>query len=150
MASIWIDGDACPKVIKEIIFKAAKRTQTKCTLVANQFMSLPPSPLIKRIVADQGFDEADNIIIESVVAGDIVITSDLALADGCLKKQAHVISPRGELYRSSTINQKLAMRDFNETMRGSGLHSGGQKPSTQKETLLFANQLDRLLVKAKP
>ncbi|WP_419419576.1 YaiI/YqxD family protein [Legionella sp. D16C41] len=149
MTSIWIDGDACPKAIKEIIFKAAIRNKIKCILVANQFMNLPPSPMIQRIIVDQGFDKADQLIIESILTGDIVITSDIPLAESCINKQAKVISPRGELFNANTIKQKLAIRDFNEVMRSSGLHSKGPNSLTQKDIKLFANQLDRLLVKAK-
>ncbi len=145
--SIWIDGDACPKAIKEIIFKAVRRTQIKCLLVANKLVDVPLSPLIKRIVVEKGFDKADDIISDAVTVGDIVITSDLPLAENCLMKQAKVISPRGELFNINTIKQKLAMRDFNEVMRGSGLHSAGAKPLNAKDINLFANQLDRLLAK---
>lgn len=144
---IWIDGDACPKVIKEIIFKASKRTKTECILVANQFMNIPPSPFIKRQMVEQGFDKADDTIAESVNAGDIVITSDIPLAENCLTKNAYVISPRGEMFSLSTIKQKLAMRDFNEVMRSSGLHSGGPKSLSKKDITQFANQLDRLLAR---
>ncbi len=149
MTSIWIDGDACPKAIKDIVFKAANRTKTKCILVANQMVPVPPSPMIKRIIVSQGFDQADQTIIDSTQPGDIVITSDLPLAESCLEKQAHVISPRGELFSSNTIKQKLAMRDFNEVMRGSGIHSGGPKPMGAKEVSQFANHLDSLLMKVK-
>lgn len=149
MTSIWIDGDACPKAIKEIIFKAANRTKIKCILVANQLMSLPPSPLIKRLVVERGFDEADKAIVEAVIAGDIVITADLALAEDCLTKHSHVISPRGELFTTNTIKQRLAMRDFNEVMRGSGIHAEGPKSLTPKDIQQFANQLDRLLGRVK-
>ena len=149
MTSIWIDADACPKIIKEVIFKAAKRTKIECFVVANQFMSLPSNPLVKRIIVEQGFDKADNVIEESVVSGDVVITADLPLAEECLNKKASVISPRGELFSLSTIKQKLAMRDFNEVMRGSGLHSKGMKPLNNKDVTLFANQLDRVLAKLK-
>lgn len=147
MTSIWIDGDACPKVIKDIIFKAVHRTKINCILVANQLMNLPPSPLIKRLVVERGFDAADKAIEDGVSAGDIVITSDLPLAEGCLNKQSHVISPRGELFSTNTIRQKLAMRDFNEVMRGSGIHADGPKPFSPKDIQQFANQLDRLLAK---
>lgn len=147
MTSIWIDADACPKAVKEVIFKAAKRTKIECFVVANQFMSLPANPLVKRIVVEQGFDKADNVIEESVVSGDIVVTADLPLAEACLNKKASVISPRGELFSLNTIKQKLALRDFNEVMRGSGLHSKGMKPLSAKDVTQFANQLDRSLAK---
>lgn len=144
---IWIDGDACPKAIKDIIFKAAKRTKTVCILVANQLINLPSSPFIKRLVVEQGFDKADDHIAASAHEGDIVITADLPLAESCLNKKALVVSPRGELFTLNTIKQKLAMRDFNEVMRGSGIHSSGPKSLSQRDIMQFANQLDRLLAK---
>ncbi len=147
MRTIWIDGDACPNAIKTIIFKAAERSQTQCIVVANHFINLPPSAFIKRRVVTQGFDKADDEIADSVQARDIVITSDLPLAESCLQNQAFVISPRGELFSRETIKQKLAMRDLNETLRGSGIHSGGAKPQSAKDVNQFANQLDRLLAK---
>lgn len=145
MAIIWIDGDACPKAIKEIIFKAANRTKTQCVIVANQYMSLPPSAYIRRAVVEQGFDKADDFIEASVNAKDIVITQDIPLAKACLDKAAAAISPRGERFTLDTINQKLAMRDFNEVMRGSGIHASGPKALSAQDVNQFANQLDRLL-----
>lgn len=142
---IWIDGDACPKAIKDVIFKASNRTKTECILVANQFMQLPPSRFIKRMMVGQEFDAADDVIAESVCENDVVITSDLPLGKSCLDKCAKVISPRGESFSLETINQKLAMRDLNETLRGSGIHSGGSKPMSAKDVNQFANQLDRIL-----
>lgn len=147
MNSIWIDGDACPKAIKEIIFKAAKRTKTLCILVANHFQAIPSSPFIKRMMVEQGFDKADDAIAEAVTASDIVITNDLPLADECLQKGAFVISPRGERFNQDTIKQKLAMRDLNENLRSSGIHSGGPKQMSKSDVMQFANQLDRLLNK---
>lgn len=147
MANIWIDGDACPKPVKDILFKAAIRTRTPCHIVANQLMTVPSSPFIKRILAEKSFDSADRLIEHSVQAGDIVVTSDLPLVEACLEKQAAVISPKGELFSLNSIKQKLAMRDFNEVMRGSGIHTGGPKPLSAKDISLFANQLDRLLAK---
>lgn len=147
MTQIWIDGDACPKAVKEIIFKAANRTKTTCMLVANQYIPLPPSPYIKRMIVEQGYDKADDAIADAVIEGDIVITSDLPLADLCLNKNALVINPRGELYSSETIKQKLAMRDFNELMRGSGIHGSGPKQISNRDINDFANSLDRLLAK---
>ena len=148
MITIWIDGDACPKAIKEVIFKAANRTNTLCMMVANQYIALPPSPFIKKMIVEQGFDKADDAIAQSVKPSDVVITSDLPLAESCLSEKAYVISPRGELFSLDTINQKLAMRDFNEVMRGSGIHTSGPKQFSAKDINQFANQLDRLLTKA--
>lgn len=143
--TIWIDGDACPKVIKAIIFKAAIRTKTTCHFVANHFSALPRSPFIKRVLVEQGFDKADDMIAERVQEKDIVVTGDLPLAEACLKKKANVISPRGKRFDSGTIMQQLAMRDFNETMRGSELHTGGPAAMNERDVQQFANQLDRLL-----
>lgn len=146
---IWIDGDACPKAIKDIIFKAVNRSKIECVIVANQFINIPLSNLIKRLIVEPGFDKADDKITELVNPGDLVITADLPLAETCLVKQAQVISPRGELYSLNSIKQKLAMRDFNEVMRGSGIHSSGPKAMASKDMSQFANQLDRLLAKMK-
>lgn len=150
MPSLWIDGDACPKSIKEIIFKAAKRTRTHCYLVANHFINLPQSPYIHRLLVEQGFDKADDAIEKKVGVNDLVITSDLPLAEACLIKKAVVISPRGEAYSVETIKQKLAMRDFNEALRSSGIHSAGLKQLSSREISLFANQLDGYLAKNCP
>jgi uncharacterized protein YaiI (UPF0178 family) len=147
LMAIWIDGDACPKTIKEIIFRAAIRTKQTCYLVANQFILMPQSPYLKRVLVEQGFDKADDAIEERVCPKDLVITSDLPLAEACLNKKAQVLSPRGECYSVETIKQKLAMRDFNEVMRSSGLHSGGPKQLSQREINQFANQLDKFLAK---
>ncbi len=149
MSSIWIDADACPKAVKEIIFKAANRTKTPCMVVANQYMSLPPSAFIKRVMVEQGFDKADDFIADAIKKGDIAITSDLPLAEACLNKGAYAISSRGELFSLDTIKQKLAMRDFNEVMRSSGVHSSGPKPLGAREINQFANQLDTLLARSK-
>jgi uncharacterized protein len=146
---IWIDGDACPKAIKNILLKAAVRTKTECTLVANHFVALPASPFINRKIVEKGFDVADDTIALSIQKNDVVITSDIELASRCLDKQAFAISPRGELYSRETIKQKLAMRDFNETLRGSGLHSGGPSKLDDKAINLFANHLDSLLSRFK-
>ncbi len=150
MITLWIDGDACPKAVKEILFRAAIRTKTNCILVANHFIPLPKSPFIQLKQVDKGFDKADDLIANHVNKRDIVITSDLPLADTCLSKNAFVISPRGEQYRRDTMKQKLAMRDFNEVMRGSGIHSKGPSALSAKDINQFANQLDRLLSMNRP
>ncbi len=144
---LWIDGDACPKLIKNIIFKAAVRTKTACMIVANHFSQIPPSPYIKRQVVEQGFDSADKAIEDAIDANDVVITADLPLAEACLIKKAYALSPRGELFDLGSIKQKLAMRDFNETMRSSGIHSQGPSALGEKDIRQFANALDRLLAK---
>ena len=146
---IWIDADACPVVIKEILFKAAHRTKTECTLVANQFIKTPPSPFIKAVQVKAGFDVADNEIVKAAEAGDLVITSDIPLASEVIDKGALALSPRGELFTSENIKGRLNIRDFMDTMRASGEHGGGPPPLGLADRQKFANQLDRLLTKAK-
>lgn len=142
---IFVDADACPVVIKDIIFRAAERTQTHTLLVANQLVRVPPSRFISAITVSSGFDEADNEIVRRCEAGDLVITADIPLAAEVLAKGAHAINPRGEKYHADTIRQKLTMRDFMDTLRGSGIHTGGPPPLNQSDRQAFANQLDKLL-----
>ncbi len=139
---IWVDADACPVVIKEILFKAANRTETEMTLVANHSVSIPPSPFIDFIHVGSGFDVADNEIVQRLNAGDLVITSDIPLADEVITKGAQALSPRGELFTAENIKPKLNMRDFMETMRSSGIQTGGPAPLNQADRQAFANQLD--------
>jgi len=146
---IWVDADACPVVIKEILFRAAERKQVALTLVANKAMQVPRSPFITTKQVGQGFDVADDYIAEQVEAGDIVITGDIPLAAEVLKKKGHAINPRGERYSQETINQRLGMRDFMDTLRSSGIHTGGPPPLNQTDRRNFANELDRLLAKAR-
>lgn len=144
---IWVDADACPTVIKDILFKAAERTQTALTLVANQPIRVPGSRVIKSIQVQPGFDVADNEIVKLTEAGDLVITSDIPLADEILAKGGQALSPRGELYTASNIKSRLNMRDFMDTMRASGEHTGGPAPLSQSDRQQFANHLDRILQK---
>ncbi len=144
---IWIDADACPVVIKEILFKAAMRTRVLTTLVANQPMRTPPSDYIKTLKVSSGFDVADNEIVKQVSAGDLVITSDIPLAAEVIEKGAHALNPRGELYSASSIKSRLNMRDFMDTLRSSGIHTGGPPPLSQSDRQSFANHLDRLLTR---
>lgn len=144
---IWVDADACPVVIKDILFKAAERTQTELTLVANQPLRVPGSRYIKAIQVQSGFDVADNEIVKLTEAGDLVITSDIPLADEVLAKGGKALSPRGELYTASNIKSRLNMRDFMDTMRASGEHTGGPAPLSQSDRQQFANHLDRILQK---
>lgn len=146
---IWVDADACPVVIKEILFRAAERKQLPLTLVANKAMQTPKSPFITAKQVGHGFDVADDYIAEQVEEGDIVITADIPLAAEVLKKGGYAINPRGERYSNETINQKLGMRDFMDTLRSSGIHTGGPPPLNQTDRRNFANELDRLLVKHK-
>lgn len=145
---IWIDGDACPNPVKEITFKAAMRTKTALTLVANQDIRVPRSPLIKSIRVSQGFDEADNYIVANAKAGDLLITADIPLAAEAMESGIIAVNPRGELYSQETIKQKLNMRDFMEVMRSSGEHTGGPKPFGNAEKQAYANALDRILRQA--
>jgi len=144
---IWVDADACPVVIKEILFKAALRTQTELTLVANQLISKPNSPLIKMKQVSSGFDVADDEIVKLVEKNDLVITSDIPLAAEVIEKGAYALSSRGELHTPDNIRARLNMRDFLDTMRASGEHTGGPPPLGQKDKQAFANQLDRILAK---
>lgn len=142
---IWVDADACPKVIKEILYRAAQRVKCNLILVANQGLSVPKSPYIKTVRVTAGFDVADNYIVQQVSAGDLVITSDIPLAAEVLAKGAEALNPRGEVYDPNTIKQKLTMRDFMDEMRGSGVMTGGPPPLSQTERREFANALDRFL-----
>jgi uncharacterized protein YaiI (UPF0178 family) len=144
---IWIDADACPVVIKEILFKAANRTQTPCTLIANQYISTPPSAYITAIQVSQGFDVADKEIVKRASENDLVITSDIPLANEIIEKGAFALSPRGEMYSRENIKARLNMRDFMETLRASGEQTGGPPPLNQQDRQEFANQLDRYLRK---
>ncbi|HEY8569454.1 YaiI/YqxD family protein [Microbulbifer sp.] len=149
MAKIWVDADACPTAMKEILFRAAERTQTELTLVANQFIRVPPSPFIRSLQVSSGFDVADNEIAQRCEAGDLVITADLPLAADVIDKGATALNPRGEKYTKANIRARLNMRDFMETLRSSGVHTGGPPPLGQQERKAFADQLDRWLAQAK-
>jgi len=145
---IWVDADACPSVIKEILFRAAQRTRTSVTLVANQFIRVPPSPLIKSLQVPAGFDVADDEIVKRVASGDLVITADIPLAAEVIEKGAQALSPRGELHTADNIRQRLNMCDFMDTMRASGVQTGGPPAMSQSDRQAFANHLDRLLASA--
>jgi uncharacterized protein YaiI (UPF0178 family) len=147
---IWIDADACPKPVKEIVFRAAARTSTQVTLVANQPLSVPPSPLIRAIQVSSGFDVADNYIVETAVSGDLLVTADIPLAAEAVAKGLIVVNPRGEEYTRENVRQRLNMRDFMETLRSSGINSGGPAPYSQQDRQAFANSLDRLLARFRP
>ncbi|MCK5499455.1 MAG: YaiI/YqxD family protein [Gammaproteobacteria bacterium] len=144
---IWVDADACPVVIKEILFRASERIRIQMTLVANQTLNIPPSRYIKFLKVPPGFDVADNEIVKRLNAGDLVITSDIPLAAEAIDKKAFVLSPRGELYSSDNIRARLSMRDFMETLRASGVDTGGPSALTQNDRQAFANHLDKLLNK---
>ena len=144
---IWVDADACPVVIKDILFRAAERTKTYLTLVANQFIRTPPSPYLKAIQVSSGFDVADNEIVQRAEKGDLIITSDIPLAAEVIEKGCQALSPRGELFTKDNIRGRLNMRDFMDTMRSSGIHTGGPPPLSQTDRMNFANHLDRILAK---
>lgn len=144
---IWVDADACPRVVKEILYRAAKRTGVGLTLVANQPLQVPPSPHIRTVQVGSGFDVADNYIVEQLSPDDLVITADIPLASDAIEKGARAINPRGELYTPENIRQRLNMRDFMDTLRASGIDTGGPSTFGQAERQAFANQLDRLLAR---
>ncbi|NQY27744.1 MAG: YaiI/YqxD family protein [Piscirickettsiaceae bacterium] len=144
---IWVDADACPVVIKEILFKASGRTKVEMTLVANHTIRIPPSPYITFLQVTQGFDVADNEIVQRLEAGDLVITGDIPLAAEVIEKGGHALNPRGEMYTTDNIKARLTMRDFMETMRSSGIQTGGPAVLNQTDRKNFANSLDRFLTK---
>ena len=142
---IWVDADACPKVIKEILFRSADRVGMTLTLVANQPLNTPRSQNIRSIQVAAGFDVADNHIVQQAETGDLVITADIPLAAEVIAKGCLALNPRGELYTEENIRQRLNMRDFMDTLRSSGVDTGGPSSFSQKDRLAFANQLDRLM-----
>lgn len=142
---IWVDADACPVPVREILFRAAERTSIELILVANQAIRKPALQNIKMKQVPKGFDVADNEISKYVIKGDLVVTNDIPLAAEVIDKHAMALSPRGELYSVSTIKPLLTMRDFMDTMRGSGIQSRGQAPFSQSDRKVFANQLDKIL-----
>ena len=145
---IWVDADACPGVVKEILFRAADRTGVQLTLVANQPLSVPSSANIRALQVPRGFDVADDEIVKRLEAGDLVITSDIPLAAEVIAKNGHALTPRGERLTKENIGAKLNMRDFLDTMRSSGVEMGGGPAAfSQRDKQTFANELDRFLTK---
>jgi len=144
---IIIDADACPKVIKEILFRAADRMKIQLTLVANKMLYCPPSPYIRAMQVPAGFDVADNKIAQLVEPGDLVITADIPLAADVIARGGHALNPRGEFYTRDTIQERLTMRNFMDGLRGSGVETGGPPTLSQKDRKVFANQLDRFLAR---
>lgn len=147
--NIWVDADACPAVIKEIIFRAAERTETTTTLVANHAMRVPPSKHIHFVRVSSGFDVADNEIVKRAQPNDLVITADIPLASEVIDNGGIALNPRGELYTESNIRARLNIRDFMDTLRSSGVQTGGVPPISQSDRQDFANNLDKLLAKKK-
>lgn len=144
---IWVDADACPVVIKEILFKAAERTKIITTLVANHSIRTPPSRVIHFMRVGSGFDIADDEIVKRVEENDLVITSDIPLADEVISKSAIALSPRGELFTKENIKSRLNIRDFMDTMRASGVQTGGPPALSQSDRQAFANHLDTILMR---
>ncbi|UOA06888.1 YaiI/YqxD family protein [Methylobacter sp. S3L5C] len=142
---IWIDADACPKMIKDILFRVAERTKIITTLVANQYLQTPPSRYIKLLQVHSGFDVADNAIVKNLNADDLVITGDIPLAYEVICKGGHAINHRGERYTEDNIRDRLNMRDFMDTLRGSGIDTGGPSALNSRDIQAFANQLDNFL-----
>jgi uncharacterized protein YaiI (UPF0178 family) len=147
---IWVDADACPNTIKEILFRVAIRVNVPLTLVANQPLRTPPSTLIRSVQVASGFDIADNYIVQMANLGDVVITADIPLAAEAIAKGAYVLNPRGERYTPDTVRQRLVMRDLMDELRGSGVQTKGPPPLNQRDLRQFANALDRLLAQVIP
>ncbi len=146
---IWIDADACPVVIKDILFKAAERTEVEVTLVANQTINIPTSRYINFLRVASGFDVADNEIVKRCDVGDLVITADIPLAAEVIEKGGHALNPRGEMYSTNSIKARLTMRDFMDTLRSSGIQTGGPPALNKSDRQTFANELDKFLTKHK-
>ena len=142
---IWVDGDACPKVIKDILFRAAERRQVPLVLVANRLLWTPPSAFIRAMRVPRGFDVADREIVDKVQAGDLVVTADIPLASAVIGRGAHALDPRGVLYTQDNIPERLAVRNLMSDLRASGVETAGPAPWKQGDSHAFANQLDRLL-----
>lgn len=146
-AKIWVDADACPVAVKEILFRAAQRTAVPLTLVANRLLQVPRSPHINALQVEHGFDVADAEIVKWLAPGDLVITSDIPLAAEVIEHGGHALSPRGELYSPETIRALLTLRDFMDTLRASGVQTGGPAAFSQNDRKNFASHLDRWLAR---
>jgi uncharacterized protein YaiI (UPF0178 family) len=145
---IWVDADACPNPIKEILFRAADRTRLSMTLVANKPVRVPASPYLRSLQVDAGFDAADRKIVELLQPGDLVITADLPLAAAVIEKGGVALNPRGELYTVENVRERLSLRNFMDELRGGGLVTGGPPPLDARDRQVFASQLDRVLARA--
>ncbi len=144
---IWVDADACPVVIKEILYRAAMRAQIQTIFVANKLLRVPPSPFLSAIQVASGFDVADNRIVSELTAGDLVITSDIPLASQVIEKHGHALNPRGEFYSKENIQERLAMRNFMEELRSSGVETTGPSAFSSADRKAFAAQLDKYIAK---
>lgn len=147
---IWIDADACPGVVKEILFRAAERLQIDTTLVANRLLRTPPSRFIRAVQVPAGFDVADAHIVEQVARGDLVVTADIPLAAAVLERGAHALNPRGEMYTAANIAERLSMRNFLEELRSGGVQTGGPAAFSQADRQAFGAALDRFLARLPP
>lgn len=145
---IYVDADACPKLIKEILFRAAERLQIQLTLVANKLLYCPPSKVIRAMQVPAGFDVADNKIAQLVAPDDLVITADIPLAAEVIARGGHALNPRGEFYTKDTIQEKLTLRNFMDGLRSSGVETGGPPTFSQRDCQAFAKQLDKFLAKS--
>jgi len=146
---IWVDADACPNAIKDILYRAAKRTEVRLILVANANLLVPGSRFISTVRVESGFDQADDYIVQHMAADDLVVTADIPLAAQVVENKGLAINPRGELYTENNIKQRLGLRDRREQLRGSGVNIGGPPSLSTKEKTAFANALDKLLAKSK-
>ncbi len=144
---IWVDGDACPGVIKDILYRAAQRVRVQLTLVANRLLRPPQSQYITAVVVPAGFDVADSRILQELQPGDLVITADIPLAAEVLEKGGHALNPRGELYTRDNIDERLSMRNFMDSLRGTGVTTGGPRPLSQSDRRAFADGLDAFLTR---
>lgn len=144
---IWVDADACPVAIKEILYRAAERTRLSLILVANQWLKVPASPYIRAVQVPRGFDVADNHIADNVQPGDLVVTADIPLAAAVVARRAHALNPRGERYSQDNIQQLLDMRNFMDTLRASGVETGGPASFSHADRQAFAKQLELILAK---
>lgn len=147
VAQIWVDADACPGVVRDILFRAAERAQVPVTLVANQWLRTPPSRFIRAIQVEPGLDVADSVIVERCAPGDLVVTQDIPLAALVLEKGGVALNPRGELYTADNMAERLSMRNFMDELRGAGVQTGGPAPLHARDRQAFANQLDRWLAR---
>ena len=146
--TVWVDADACPNAVKEVLYRAADKRQVSVILVANQFLRTPPSRFISSVQVEAGFDVADNAIVERLSAGDLVITQDIPLADDIVRKGGSALSPRGMLYTKENIKDHLSRRDMLDELRGTGVITGGPPALDKKDVQNFANALDRFLTRA--
>jgi uncharacterized protein len=147
---IWVDADACPRVIKDILFRAAQRLRVDVVLVANQPLAVPRQPYVRAVTVPQGFDVADKAITEWAQPGDLVVTADIPLAAAVVEKGVQALNPRGELYTRDNVRQHLSVRNFMDSLRGAGVQTGGPDAFNQRDRQNFANQLDSLLARLAP